>query len=71
MNEALISDSGRRSPVVVQRRDGGGIVLSCSYKLLALSPTEVERLVTFIEGDPTAVTPAKARLLRYPVVNDA
>jgi hypothetical protein len=66
MNEALISDSGRQ-PVVVQRRDTGGLAISWGGKLLALSPSEIGRVLAFINRDPTAVSPCKARLLKYSV----
>lgn len=76
MNEALISDSGRQ-PVVVQRRDTGGLAISWGGRVLALSPSEVGRLLAFVNDEPTAITPAKAHararppLMRYPVVKDA
>jgi hypothetical protein len=66
MNEALISDSGM-TPMVVQHRDGGGVVIGWGGRLLVLSPSEVGRLIAFINGDPTAVSPSIARMLRYPV----
>jgi hypothetical protein len=30
-------------------------------------PSEVGWLIAFINGDPTAVSPSRARMLRYPV----
>jgi hypothetical protein len=47
--------------------DGGGVVIGWRGRLLALSPSEVGRLIAFINGDPTAVSPSRARMLRYPV----
>jgi hypothetical protein len=44
--------------MVVQRRDGAGVVIGWGGRLLALSPSRV---------DPTAVSPSKARILGYAI----
>jgi hypothetical protein len=68
MTEEIISDLGRL-PVVVQRRQRGGLLLHTRQMLVALSEREVDRLIEFAlhNKKPTATTPAKARLQRFPM----
>jgi hypothetical protein len=64
MTSTLIS-SPNLAPTVVTVRDGGGCVLSQRRNLIVLDRDELHRLVAACGlGEP--VTPAKARLMRYP-----
>lgn len=57
-DSAIISDPGRVS-VVAQARETGGVVLNRGARYIALSATELDRLLKFAHGE--------GRLMRYPV----
>ncbi|MGA7133858.1 MAG: hypothetical protein WBZ15_16205 [Mycobacterium sp.] len=52
--------------MVVQRRDRGGLAINWGGELLALSRSEIGRLLAFIDGRH----PMQARMLRHPVKAD-
>ena len=64
-DQVLINDA-RRQPIVVERRESGGVAIIAQHVTLALSADESARLATFISGRPhiqrfAVSTPAKAR----------
>lgn len=66
--QVIISDPKRTTPLVVQRRDDGGIAVHSSRSVLILSAPEAEKLSAFVSGRPCIerhrVTPATAKLAR-------
>jgi hypothetical protein len=58
MTSTIISDP-MRVPVVAYAREAGGVVISRGARYIALSATELDRLVKFTHG--------AGRLMRYPV----
>lgn len=59
MTDSVIISDPSRVPVVAHARDTGGVVLSRGARYIALSATELDRLVKFAHGE--------VRLMRYPV----
>ena len=76
----VLSDPNQ-APILAQRRKRGGCTLSQGRSHICLNADELARLVEWVQAghhNPvkwTTTTPAKARLMRYPVVkpdaNDA
>jgi hypothetical protein len=63
--QALISSEGK-SPTAVVVRESGGVALSQRGQVICLDADELQRLIA-VCGLPEPVTPARARMLRYPV----
>jgi hypothetical protein len=67
--DILISDSDK--PITfVAKRPGGGVQLVQSRNFLVLNEAEADRLIEAIRtlrDECRSATPAKARLMRYPV----
>lgn len=57
-DSVVISDAGRVS-VLARARENGGVVLSRGSRFIALSQSELDRLVKFASG--------QGRLMRYPL----
>jgi hypothetical protein len=46
MDSQIVSDPGR-VPIVARTRDTGGVVLSRGSRFIALSPAELDRVMSF------------------------
>lgn len=59
MSESIVVSERFRSPVIAEKRDGGGVVLRSARHWIALSPEELDRVVAFAGN--------RAHIQRYPV----
>jgi hypothetical protein len=65
MQPTLLSDP-ECAPTILMPRPGGAVALYQGSNSVLLIPEEVDRLITVL-GESRSTTPAKARLLRFPI----
>jgi hypothetical protein len=65
----LISDQDKAPTLLQGHKDGVGIRLTQGRNSVVLAGDELHRLLEHVDRPPTTVSPARARIMSYPIHN--